>query len=837
MALRRKSDRTTGESPSTGHERDELIDALIEQMTPEEKLAQLGGVWSTQLVEGEGEDARFSPERAAELMPHGTGQVTRIAAATGLKPDGLAQFANEIQRWLISNTRNGIPAIVHEEAVAGFCARDAIQFPQAIGLAATFDADLLERIGDHIRAEMLAVGARQALSPVLDVARDPRWGRVEETYGEDPVLAGTLGTAYVRGIQNTGPEGLAAGVLATAKHFIAYGASDGGLNHGPVNLGSRELREVHAEPFAAAIRDGDLASVMNSYASVDGLPPAASRALLTELLRDELGFEGTVVADYFSVDLLRTHHRVAPTKGVAAARAITAGMDVELPALDCFTPENLGALVEAGVVPPKVIDDAVRRVLRQKDSLGLFAEPLVDEETAAACYGTGMGRNLALRAAIESIVLVDNDGTVPVQPEELAPGATVAVIGPAADDPRLTEGDYHYPAHLEIIYRSDPSASDGTADLLPTAGGAFAPGPYFPEIITPLAGIRSVLGADRPTNRSDTTRSDTTGDESTDRDARGTTARTPRVLHARGCAVSHDPGDDEAIDEAVGVATGADLAVVCLAGRSGLTPDATVGEARDASCLDPTGRQVELLERVAATGVPVVAVICSGRVHTIAEVERLANATLIAWVPGIEAGTAIARIVFGRSTPSGRLPVSLPASVGQVPVHHAPRAGGGRSQFWGDYTDGPTAPLHPFGYGLSTTSFAYDDLVVTPGTTTEMTMVAATVTNTGERPGTEVVQLYARDEVASVARPERQLVGFTRVPLEPGEARTVTFALHPSRLAFFDEDFRFVCEPGAFDLEVGGWAGEPALRSTVDLGGEIHQYRQRDVVATASSLS
>lgn len=801
----------------------EVVESLLAELTLAEKLAQLGCVWSTQLVEGEGDDARFSPERASELMADGTGQVTRIAASTGLTPDGLARFANEIQRWLITNTRIGIPAVIHEEAVAGFCARDAIQFPQAIGLGATFDADLLERIGDHIRAEMLAVGARQALSPVFDIARDPRWGRVEETYGEDPVLAGTLGTAYVRGIQNTGPEGLSAGVLATAKHFLGYGASDGGLNHGPVHVGSRELREVHAEPFAAAIRDGDLASVMNSYASVDGLPPAGSRALLTELLRDELGFEGTVVADYFAVDLLRTHHRVAPTKGVAAAKAVLAGMDVELPSLDCFSAEHLGALVDAGVVPTEVIDAAVRRVLTQKEQLGLFSEPLVDEETAAACYGTGMGRNLALRAALESMVLLDNDGILPIDPASLGgdgdpaeptgPSATIAVLGPAADDPRLFEGDYHYPAHLEIIYGADTAGTE----LLPQSGGAFAPGPYFPDIITPLAGIRISLAAGA------------TGTAGSDEPV--------EVQHAPGCGVTQQEDDDKAISDAVDVATNADLAIVCLAGRSGLTPDATVGEARDASDLDLTGRQLELLERVAATGIPTIAVVCSGRIHTLAEVERLANATLLAWVPGIEGGTALARILFGATAPSGRLPISLPASVGQVPVHHAPRAGGGRSQFWGDYTDGPTQPLHPFGYGLSTTEFTYSDLHVTEGTTTEVSMVAVCVTNTGTRAGTEVVQLYARDEVASVARPVRQLVGFTRVPLEPAESRTVTFALHPSRLAFFDEDFRFVCEPGAFDLEVGGWAGAPALTATVDLGGEVHQYRQRDVVATAVSVS
>lgn len=823
-------------SPEPTESESEVVETLVAGMTLAEKLAQLGCVWSTQLVEGEGDDARFSPDRAAELMADGTGQVTRIAASTGLRPDGIARFANEIQRWLITNTRIGIPAVIHEEAVAGFCARDAIQFPQAIGLGATFDVDLLERIGDHIRSEMLAVGARQALSPVFDIARDPRWGRVEETYGEDPVLAGTLGTAYVRGIQNTGPEGLAAGVLATAKHFLGYGASDGGLNHGPVHLGSRELREVHAEPFAAAIRDGDLASVMNSYASVDGLPPAGSRALLTELLRDELGFEGTVVADYFAVDLLRSHHRVAPTKGVAAAKAIMAGLDVELPSLDCFSTENLGTLVEAGVVPIAVIDAAVRRVLIQKEQLGLFSEPLVDEETAAACYGTGMGRNLALRAALESMVLLDNDGILPVDPASLGsnhdthgtpePVATIAVIGPAADDPRLAEGDYHYPAHLEIIYPNEPSGDtrsggSGTS-LLPQAGGAFAPGPYFPDIITPLSGIRTLLEQHRANAAADG--ADNSGGA-------------VEVLHAPGCGVTDQHGDDDAITEAVEAAATAELAVVCLAGRSGLTPDATVGEARDASSLDLTGRQLELLEQVTSTGVPTVAVLCSGRVHTLAEVERLANATLLAWVPGIEGGTAIAQIIFGARTPSGRLPISLPASVGQVPVHHAPRAGGGRSQFWGDYTDGPTQPLHPFGYGLSTTAFDYSALHVTGGSTTEVSMIAVTVTNTGPRSGTEVVQLFARDEVASVARPERQLVGFTRVPLEPGASRTVTFALHPSRLAFFDEDFRFVCEPGAFDLEVGGWAGAPALTATVDLGGEVHQYRQRDVVATAVSIS
>ncbi|MDQ2678531.1 MAG: glycoside hydrolase family 3 protein, partial [Actinomycetota bacterium] len=541
---------TPGEQPNPGDTptahldtslpTEQRVELLVEQMTLDEKLAQLGGVWSTGLVR----DDTFSPAAAAELMANGTGQVTRIAASTGLRPEGLALLHNEIQRWLVEHTRLGIPAIVHEEAVGGFCARDAVQFPQAIGLAASWDAELLRDVADHIRGEMIAVGARQALSPVLDVARDPRWGRVEETYGEDPVLVGTLGTAFVRGLQaavdqdasghsDDGRTHLRHGVVATAKHFLGYAASDGGRNHAPVHIGSRELREVHAEPFAAAIRDGGLASIMNSYASVDGLAPAASRALLTDLLRDELGFDGTVVADYFAVELLVTQHRVAPNKAVAAAKALLAGLDQELPASDCFA--QLPPLIEAGIVPEAIVDLAVRRVLRHKFNLGLFESPYVDVAAAPRAFGTTAGRELARRAARASLVLLtDADAILPLASESLR---SIAVIGPAADDPRLLEGDYHYPAHLEILYGD---AAGGSA-LLPQAGGAFAPGPFLPDIVTPLAGLRAeLLGSDVV------------------------------VEHATGCEVVGD--DRSGIAAAVELAGSADVAVVCVGGRSGLTP-------------------------------------------------------------------------------------------------------------------------------------------------------------------------------------------------------------------------------------------------------------------------
>src|SRR5579883_2097080 len=369
---------------------DERVESLLALMTLDEKLAQLGCLWSTTFISS----GSLDPAEIAAKIPHGIGQVTRIGASTGLHPRESAAFMNAIQRVALERTRLGIPIIVHEEAAGGFCHRDATVFPQAIGLAATWHPSLVTQVGEVIRAQMCAVGARHALAPVLDVARDPRWGRVEETYGEDPVLAGTIGTAYVRGLQS---DDLRHGVAATGKHFLGYALSEGGRNAGPVQLGPRELREVYAEPFAAAIRDAGLAAIMNSYASVDGLPCAGSSAILTGLLRDELGFTGVVVADYNAVNMLMSRHYVAGTPGEAARIALTAGLDMELPAIECFG-APLKAEIEAGRVALEVIDTAVRRVLRLKFQLGLFEHPYVDAEAASTVFQTPEQRALARKA-------------------------------------------------------------------------------------------------------------------------------------------------------------------------------------------------------------------------------------------------------------------------------------------------------------------------------------------------------------------------------------------------------------------------------------------------------
>jgi beta-glucosidase len=769
----------------------ERVEDLLGQMTLDEKLAQLGCLWSTALVQ----DDRFDPEYAAAKMPHGIGQVTRIGASTGLRPRENAELMNAIQRVAVERTRLGIPLFVHEESVAGLCARDATVFPHGIGLAATWNPALVEQVAGEIRRQMLAVGARLGLAPVLDVARDPRWGRVEETYGEDPLLAGAIGTAYVRGLQT---DDLSRGVVATGKHFLGYAMSEGGRNWGPVQLGPRELREVYAEPFAAAIRDAGLGAIMNSYASVDGLPVAGSKAILSDLLRGELGFTGAVVADYWSIPQLLRFHRVAADKGAAAALALAAGLDMELPNYDYYQ-APLKAEVEAGRLPLEVVDTAVRRVLRMKFQLGLFERPYVDAAAAEAQFQTPEQRALARRAAAESAVLLQNDGALPLRPGL----ARLAVIGPGADDRRLLQGDYHYPAHQEIIYLKPQRADDnmiGAEDFTPQAGGAFAAGPYYTPHVTPLAGLRAALGDG------------------------------VQIRYARGCDVLGD--DRSGFAEAVAAAGAAEVAVVVVAGKSGLHRPVTVGEANDASDLELTGVQAELVEALAATGTSLVVVVLSGRVHALGRVAAAANALLYLFPPGEEGGSGLADVLTGAVAPSGRLPVSLPRSAGQLPVHTSYRAGGGRSMFFGDYTDGPATPLFPFGHGQSYTSFAYEDLAVQAGGTADAVTVALTVRNTGAAAGAEVVQLYARDEVASTARPDRMLVGFARVALAPGAARRVSFTVHPSRLAFYDPAMRFVTEPGAFTFSVGASSADIRAEQTVTLGGTVVEYRQRAIVAT-----
>jgi len=754
---------------------DKRVEDLLDRMTLEEKLAQLGCVWSTELIDESG----FSAEKAREHLSQGTGHVTRVGGSTGLGPNESAAFVNTVQRFLVEESRLGIPAIVHEESTAGYMARGATQFPQAIGLASTWEPDLLEALGAVIREQMLAVGGRHTLAPVLDVARDPRWGRTEETYGEDPYLVSRLGVAYVRGVQGAD---LSRGVVATGKHFLGYAASEGGMNHAPAHIGPRELREVYARPFEAAIREAGVASIMNAYNEVDGLPCGGSKQILDDLLRGELGFGGVVVADYFTTRLLESVHRVAADRGEAGQRALEAGIDVELPRLDCYG-EPLRERIESGAMSLEPVDRSVRRLLRMKLELGLFERPYVDETCAAEVFDTAEQRALARRIAQKSLVLLENrDALLPLDPEV----ASLAVIGPCADDARLLQGDYSYPAHLEIIYES----SERSGSILPaTDAASYRPGPYFVPMSSVLEAVRAAV------------------------------SERTEIYAARGCDLVGDASDG--IAEAVEAAQRAEVAIVCVGGKSGLTRASTSGEFRDAADLGLTGVQQALVEAVVATGTPTVVVLVGGRAFALPWIADHVPAIVQAWLPGEEGGAAVADVLFGRMNPAGRLPITLPRSVGQVPVYYGHKSGGGKSQMYGDYSDLPSRPLWAFGHGRSYTSFEYANLEISPEAPAPdaSVSIAVDVANAGDRAGDEVVQLYLNDVCASVTRPAMQLAGFVRIPLDAGETRRIRFRLDLGQLAFYDASMEFAIEPGEVAVMVGAASDDIRQSGSFEITG------------------
>jgi beta-glucosidase len=735
---------------------DDRVDDLLGRMTLEEKVAQLGSRWVFELAGGDG---TLLPA-AGDLLRDGLGQVTRISGASSLRPREVAELANGIQRHLVEQTRLGIPAVVHEEICSGLMARDATIYPQAIGLASTWEPTLVEALADTIRVQMRAAGLHQGLGPVLDVCRDPRWGRLEETFGEDPYLVARMGVSFVRGLQG---DDLRTGVVATAKHLVGYGASEGGKNWAPAQIPARELRDVYLQPFEVAVRVAGVRSVMNAYNELDGVPCTADPSLLTTLLRDEWGFEGYVVSDYFAVRQLADYHRFAVDGRDASAQTLAAGLDVELPSTDCYAQPLLDAL-QAGLVSIDVLDLAVRRVLRAKFELGLFEQPYVDADRIGAGSDTPAHRELARRIARKSLVLLRNDGTLPLAPT-LGP---VAVIGPCADDARNLLGDYAYPAHVESLRVVLEGGQNPFSQ--PLLGG-FDIGDGVAEGKTVLDALRERLG--------------------------------DRVGFAPGCDVAGD--SREGFDEAVALARGADVAVLVMGDKSGLTDDCTSGETRDRASLDLPGVQEELVEAVAETGTPVVLVLVTGRPCGSATLHERCAAVLMAWLPGQEGPDAIAETLAGDVSPGGKLPISFPRSSGQIPVFYGHKASGGRSHWKGDYADGPAEPLHPFGHGLGYTTFALDGAAVRRPEVgwNETITVDVSVENTGDRAGEEVVQLYVRDPVASVTRPVLELKSFVRVELEPGDTRRVTFDVPVGQLGFHGRELEHVIEPGMIELHVG----------------------------------
>ena len=754
-------------------------------MTPEEKLAQLGSYWSYEILEHEAIDEA----KARERLGLGIGQITRVAGATNLRQRSVAELANQIQRFLVERTRLGIPAIIHEECLHGLLARESVCFPQSIGQAATWDPELIRAMADSLGRELRAAGAHQALAPILDITRDPRWGRVEETFGEDPYLVAALGAAYVRGLQETG--GTNRGVIATGKHMVGHGLPEGGLNHAPSHIGSRELADSFLFPFEAAVRDAGLRSMMHAYDDVDGMPCVASRFLFTEVLRDRWGFAGTVVSDYWGIDEIVSNHGMTHDRATAAALALEAGVDVELPTVSYYT----GPLAEAlasGLISEMAVDVATARVLRAKFELGLFEDPYVDPERAGLPFTDD--RALAREIARQSMVLLSNNGVLPLR----SGLGSVAVVGPNADSARNLLGDYTHSAHMEVLIEM----------------GGF--GTKLPEGFTvenELEGHLTILDAIRARL-----------DESTD------------LRFAAGCGITD--GDDEGIDEAVAAASGADLAIVVVGEKSGLAMDCTCGESRDRMEIGLPGRQGDLVAAVAATGTPIVLVLVAGRPLAVETEAASAAAVIHAWVPGEEGPEALADVLFGTTNPGGKLPITVPRQVGQVPIYYGHKPSGGRSSWKGPYVDGSNEPLWPFGFGLSYTQFEVRDLILDRQTVPIDGVFEASVevANVGDRAGDEVVQLYVRDEDASVTRPVKELRGFKRVRLSAGEARRVRFRLAVEQLAFTGVDGRLRLEPGRLVVMAGSSSQDLPCRADLEIVGEVVSLDRRTRYFTEVAL-
>jgi beta-xylosidase len=752
------------------------LDALMAEMSLPEKLAQLGSIWlGFDTVTGEVAPMQnvFSRDiRWPEAVKDGIGHLTRVFGTRPVTAAEGVQRVRELHRAVVESTRLGIPAIVHEECLTGFTTYQATVYPTALAWAATYDPGLVNEMASAIGRDMAAVGVHHALSPVLDVVRDYRWGRVEETLGEDPYLVSQLGTAYVRGLEDNG-------IIATLKHFAGYAASKAARNHAPVSMGPREFADYILPPFEHAVRVGRVRSVMNSYTDVDGIPVASDPGLLTDLLRDAWGFTGTVVSDYGAVTFLQLMHRIAETEGEAAAYALAAGIDIELPSTLCYG-EPLRAEIEAGRVDEALVDRALRRVLAQKLELGLLdagwsPEPL-DDRIDLDSPGN---RDIARRIAESSIVLLDNPtGLLPLQAPQ-----RIAVIGPCADDPQAFFGCYAFPNHVI---------------------------PQFPEFDQGIGiaadSLLDALRAEFP-------------------DA--------EVHYQPGCQVSG--GDLSGVAAAVDEAAAADVVVLAVGDRAGLFGSGTSGEGCDAEDLNLPGLQPQLVEAILDTGRPTVLLSVSGRPYALGQYQDPAGAIVQAFFPGEEGGQALAGVLSGRVNPSGKLPVEVPRNPGGQPHTYLAPSLGQNSQ--GVSNLDPT-PAFPFGHGLSYTSFTYENLrgsadeVDTAGSVE----LSVTVRNSGDRDGVEVVQLYVADPVASVTRPVTQLIGFARVRLAAGESAEVSFNVQTDRLSFTGRTLERIVEPGEVTFRVGTAGTTFAGPLSVQLTGKTRTISGERVMDTPADV-
>jgi beta-glucosidase-like glycosyl hydrolase len=762
------------------------VSDLLGRMTLAEKIAQMYSLWLILSQDGNHKirtDAFCQAATTDDLrktLKLGVGQITRPLGTRPVEAKEGVRALNALQKFLVEETRLGIPAISHEECWVGLMVKGATLFPSALNYGSTWNPELIEKVGQEIRKEARQIGCHQGLAPVLDVSRDVRWGRTEETMGEDPYLIGVLGTRYVMGLQGENRE-----LLATLKHYVGHSFSEGARNHAPVHIGLKELNDVFMLPFEMVVKQANAGSVMPAYHDIDNEPCHASAFLLTDVLLHQWGFNGLVVADYAGINLLYAHHGVARDKAEAAAQAFNAGLDIELPGFECA--EHLSEAVERGQIAEEKINKIVSRVLTEKFLLGLFENPYVDENRVRLQSTTA--KDVAKEVALQSVVLLENKGILPL---DVSKKPKVAVIGPTADDQLAMFSGYSFPVHLIVANMQEERVQYAK---------------------TPLQALTERFGADNVSY------------------AKGCEILTERNPEApmfpgdvnlekavgleRSSPVSRDTSQ---IEDAVACARESDVAIVLVGDLAGLFQTGTVGEGSDTDSLQLPGVQQELLKQVVATGTPTIVVMTSGRPYTLNGLENEAAAVLMAFQPGQEGADAIADLLTGEANPSGRLVVSVPKNVGAVPYYYNHKLKSGGTPIAYHF-----GTKYPFGYGLGYSRFEYSELTIqqdrvdiNDGTIN----LSVKLENTGGREGCEVVQVYVRDVFASLVRPVKELKAFKRVTLKPKERAMVSFAVPVDMLNFTNNDNQRMVEAGEFEIMVGASSGDIRLNERIEVVGE-----------------
>ena len=758
----------------------------MSEMTLEEKVGQLGSIWLGFSTSADG-DAPLDADNVPVIVEvskqltweentkHGLGHFTRLFGTKPITASEGAKKVIEFQRKLITETRLGIPATVHEECLTGFTTMGATTFPTPLGLAATFSEETIEAATNVIGRDMRSVGVHHGLSPVLDLVRDYRWGRVEETMGEDPYLSAVAGAAYVRGLEKNG-------IVATLKHFAGHSSPRVARNHGPVSMGWREMYDFMLPPFELAIREGKVGSVMNSYTDVDGIPCASSEQLLTTVLHDELGFDGVVVSDYWAISFLEHMHRVAGNKAEAAVLALKAGIDVELPATRCYG-DDLVEAVKNGSIDETYIDRSCRRVLLQKVRQGLLDanwDPANDisADLDSINLDTRENREVALRAARESVILLENkNGILPIKNKK----QKIAIVGPCGDDGAAFLGCYSFANHVMAQHEGL-----GMGIEVPTLKFAL-------EKLLPECEIKFISGV--PVKQFDIS----------------------------GIAAAKKEVDDS------------DLAIYVVGDRAGLFGRGTSGEGNDVPDLKLPGAQSEMLDLCLDSKTPGIIISVSGRPYALGDFVSRAQAIIQAFMPGEEGGTALAEVIVGAISPSGRLPIEIPSTiVGQPSTYLQPKYGTpgiGMSPV-------DSIPLYTFGHGLTYTTFKYEGFALSSNKVSTEGEISASVkiTNTGSIPGIEVAQLYFEDPVAEIARPVIQLLGFARVELKPGETKEITFNIHTDRLAYIGAHYKRIVDPGVINLSIGASRSELFATQQLNITGQKRAVEFNRVMRTPVSV-